>query len=233
MVNEQIIKELFGLAEPKYKDFMAGLLPTVPSETIIGVRVGSLRKIAKKIVGEGQCESFLSELPHRYYEENYIHALIISGFEYGRCISEIKRFLPYVDNWGVCDGLRPRSFAHNGDRLIRELLSLMKSEHIYTLRFAIEMLMLHFLGDDFKAEYHDAVARVKSDEYYLRMMQAWYFATALAERYEQTLPYLTEKKLSLWVHNKTLSKAIESYRIPPERKEYLKTLRKERITRKR
>lgn len=233
MVNEEIIKELFGLAEPKYKDFMAGLLPTVSSETIIGVRVGSLRKIAKKIVGEGQCESFLSELPHRYYEENYIHALIISGFEYGRCISEIRRFLPYVDNWGVCDGLRPRFFAHNGDRLIRELLSLMKSEHIYTLRFAIEMLMLHFLGDDFKAEYHDAVARVKSDEYYLRMMQAWYFATALAERYEQTLPYLTEKKLSLWVHNKTLSKAIESYRIPPERKEYLKTLRQERITRKR
>ena len=225
MVNEEIVKELFGLAEPKYKNFMAGLLPTVPRETVIGVRVGSLRKLAKKIVAEGKCESFLSELPHRYYEENYIHAIIISGFEYDKCLSEIRRFLPYVDNWGVCDGLRPKCFSFNRKALIGELLSLLESEHLYTVRFAIEMLMLHFLGEDFKAEYLEAVARVKSEEYYLNMMISWYFATALAERYEETLPYLTEKRLSPWVHNKTISKAIESYRISPERKEYLRTLK--------
>ncbi len=225
MDNEKIIEELRELAEPKYKNFMASLLPTVARENIIGVRVGTLRNIARKIVREGKCESFLSELPHRYYEENYIHALIISGFEYDECISEIKSFLPCVDNWGVCDGLRPSSFSVNRESLIGEIFSWLKSEHIYTVRFAIEMLMLHFLGEDFNAEYLEAVSVIVSEEYYVNMMVAWYFATALSERYEETLPYLIYKRLSPWVHNKTISKATESYRISPERKEYLKTLR--------
>ena len=215
---------LFSLRDETYRTFMLRLLPTVDPASVIGVKMPRLRALAKGIPPTERA-AFLSSLPHRYYEENYIHAIIISGFEYDKCLSEIRRFLPCVDNWGVCDGLRPKCFSFNRKALIGELLSLLESEHLYTVRFAIEMLMLHFLGEDFKAEYLEAVARVKSEEYYLNMMISWYFATALAERYEETLPYLTEKRLSPWAHNKTISKAIESYRISPERKEYLRTLK--------
>jgi 3-methyladenine DNA glycosylase AlkD len=150
--------------------------------------------------------------------------------EYERCIAGIKAFLPFVDNWGVCDGLRPKCFSDNKESLIGEIFTWFESEQTYTVRFAIEMLMLHFLGDSFRPEYPEAVSRVRSGEYYLDMMVAWYFATALSERYEEVLPYLTEKRLSVWVHNKTISKATESYRISSDKKEYLKSLRiKERI----
>jgi len=223
--NNALHKELFSLAEPKYKSFMARLLPTVDREAIIGVRAPALRKIAKRMIKAGESKAFLKNLPHIYYEENYIHALIIAALPYSECIYEINRFLPYVDNWGICDGLRPVCFVQGDDRLVSEIFRWLSSEKVYTVRFAIEMLMLHFLAERFKPEFFEAVAAIRSDEYYLNMMIAWYFATALAERYEDALPYLEAGRLLPWVHNKTISKAVESYRLTPEKKQYLKSLR--------
>ena len=224
-MDNLILKELFTLAEPDYRDFMAGLLPTVPKTKIIGVRMPTLRKIAKKIRKSGREDEFLSALPHRYYEEDAIHAYILMELEYGRCIYEIKRFLPFVDNWGICDSLRPVCFSLNKSALLNEITDFLNSEHTYTLRFAVEMLMLHFLGDAFSCEMPESLLSLRKGDYYLDMMVAWYFATALSERYGEILPYLTDKKLSVWIHNKTISKAIESRRISEDKKEFLKSLR--------
>ena len=223
--NQSLCEELFSLAEPEYKSFMASLLPTVDREAIIGVRVPELRKIAKRMIKSGESKAFLKNLPHIYYEENCIHAFIAAQLPYSECISEINRFLPYVDNWGICDGLRPKCFALHKSELASEVYRWLSSEHLYTVRFAIEMLMLHFLTESFKPEFFERVAAIRSDEYYLNMMIAWYFATALAERYEDALPYIEGQRLSPWVHNKTISKATESYRLSPEQKQYLKTLK--------
>ena len=220
-----IVEELFSSADPVYREFMAKLLQNVPKSRIIGVRMPTLRKIAGKIKKSGREEEFLSSLPHTYYEEDALHAYIIMAYEYDRCICEVKRFLPFVDNWGICDSLRPVSFSSNKAMLFREISEMLNSEHTYTLRFAVEMLMLHFLGDDFSPKIPERLLSLKKGDYYLDMMVAWYFATALVERYEQILPYLTEKRLSIWIHNKTISKATESLRISPEKKKYLKTLR--------
>ena len=225
MDNFEISDELFLLADSDYKKFMSSLLPSVEKNRIIGVRTPLLRKIARRISKSGKKGLFLECVPHKYYEENNIHAFVIAELDYEECIKEINSFLPFVDNWATCDGLRPKSFYSHRDELISEILTWLKSEHVYTVRFAIEMLMLHFLGEDFKPEFFEMVAAVRTEEYYLNMMIAWYFATALAERYEDALPYLEEKRLSVWVHNKTVSKAIESYRIPLDRKKHLETLR--------
>jgi len=225
MSDNFIADELFSHSEPRYRDFMAKLLPTVRKESIIGVRLPALKKIAKKIKSSGREAQFIQSLPHNYYEENLLHAFLIMGLEYDRCIFEIKRFLPFVDNWGVCDSLRPSSFSENKDALLSELYGFLESSHTYTVRFGIEMLMLHFLGDSFSSDMPERIFKLKNGDYYLDMMIAWYFATALVFRYEEILPYLTEKRLSAWVHNKTISKACESLRIPQTKKEYLKSLR--------
>lgn len=225
MDNLKITEELLLLAEPDYKRFMSTLLPSVEKYRIIGVRTPILRKIAKRIAKSEDKELFLKCVPHKYYEENNIHAYVIAELDYEECIRNLEIFLPLVDNWATCDALRPKCFYSHRNELITKILTWLKSEHIYTVRFAIEMLMIHFLDKDFKPEFFEMVAAVKTEEYYLNMMVAWYFATALAERYEDALPYLEEKRLSAWVHNKTVSKAIESYRIPMERKKYLKALR--------
>ena len=221
----EIVDELFSLAEPDYKRFISGLLPGVDKNRIIGVRTPRLCKIAKRIALSENKELFLDSVPHKYYEENNIHSFVIAELDYGECIERLNCFLPFVDNWATCDGLRPKCFSSHKEELIREISIWLKSEHIYTVRFAIEMLMIHFLGEDFKPEFFEMVAAVKTEEYYLNMMVAWYFATALAERYDDALPYLKEKRLSIWVHNKIISKAIDSYRISPEIKNYLKSLK--------
>lgn len=221
MNENSYIENLFALAEPQYRDFMSSLLPSVKKERIIGVRMPILRKIAKKIKMSGGEDEFFRSVPHAYYEEDAIHAYLICELEGLRCAEELDIFLPFVNNWGICDSLRP-SPANISLKLIYRWLY---SPHIFTARFAIEMLMLHYLGEGFLPEMPKKIASLCSGEYYLDMMISWYFATALAYRYEEILPYLSEYRLSKWVHNKTISKALESRRISKAKKEYLKTFR--------
>ncbi len=218
-----IQKRLFELQDIDYKDFTAKLIPNIDVKTIIGVRTPMLRKLAKEVSDK----SFLQKLPHKYYEENNFHAFMIADIkDYDECIAEINRFLPCIDNWATCDSLRPKCFLNNRQNLILDVKRWIESKHTYTVRFGIEMLMVHFLDEDFKSEYHDLVLNVKSNEYYVNMMIAWYFATALAKKWDSTVIFLTENRLSPWVHNKTIQKAIESYRITDEKKEYLRNLKR-------
>lgn len=213
--------------DAEYAAFQQKLTPGVPAESFIGVRVPEVRKLAKEIYREGNYDSFLSELPHKYYDENMLHGLIVSEIkDCDRCIAETDKFLPYVDNWAVCDIMSPRVFSKNKDRLIGKIKEWVKSKHTYTCRFGIEMLMSHFLDGDFRPEYLDIPASVRSEEYYVNMMVAWFFATALAKQRESTFPYISENRLGTWVHNKTIQKAVESFRITPEDKEILKRLKR-------
>ncbi len=222
-----IISELFKLQDKNYKAFNLKLIPTVNPDTVIGVRAPALRALAKTIYREGRANEFFALSPHKYYEENNLHAFLIEQIkDFATCISEIDRFLPFVDNWATCDGMRPKCFKNHKNELLQAINRWLKSNHTYTVRFAIGMLMTHFLDDDFSPLYLDIVANVKSNEYYVNMMVAWYFATALAKQYEATLPYIENRKLGTFVHNKTIQKACESFRITAEQKEYLKTLRK-------
>ncbi len=218
-----IQKRLFELQDTKYRAFTAKLIPNIDAKTIIGVRTPTLRKLAKDVADR----DFTSCLPHKYYEENNLHAFMIADIkDYNECIAEINRFLPCIDNWATCDSLRPKCFKNNKEKLILDVKKWVSSKHTYTIRFGIEMLMVHFLDEDFKYEYHDIVSNVKSDEYYVNMMIAWYFATALAKKWESTIGYITENRLPLWVHNKTIQKAIESYRITNAKEEYLRELKR-------
>ena len=223
---ETIRKELFERQDIKYREFQAKLMPTVDPEKMIGVRTPELRKLAKQLIKSGDAAEFISELPHEYFDENQLHAFIISEMkDYGECIAEVNRFLPYVDNWATCDQLSPKVFKKHRADLLGEIKKWIKSEKTYTIRFGIGMLMQHYLDEDFKAEYPKMVVAVKSDEYYVNMMIAWYFATALAKQYEEVLPFIENKVLDKWTHNKAIQKSVESYRITPEQKEYLKRLR--------
>lgn len=228
-----MIEELFGLQDVKYRDFQKKLIPTVDPDSVIGVRTPELRKLAKQLARlraskeAADVEAFLKELPHEYFDENQLHAFIISeDKDYERCMSEVEEFLPYVDNWATCDQLSPKVFRKNKDGLLLHVRKWLKSDRTYTVRFAIGMLMQHFLDDDFNTEYPELVAKVKSEEYYVNMMIAWYFATALAKQYDAVIPYIEKQKLDVWTHNKTIQKARESYRITQEQKEYLKTLKR-------
>ena len=222
-----IREKLFELKDEKYADFSAKLAPTVKRETVIGVRVPELRRLAKKLSGSDDAKVFLRELPHKYYEENNLHAFLIGEIkDFDACLSELERFLPYVDNWATCDSMRLKCFAKNAERILPKIDEWIVSEHTYTQRFAIELLMLYFLGDRFDECYLGKVAAVKSDDYYVKMMKAWYFATALAVQYGATVIYLEQNCLDEWTHNKTIQKTIESYRITPEQKAYLRTLRR-------
>lgn len=225
---KQIIDYFYLNQDFKYKDFNAGLSPTLDADCFIGVRTPILRDYAKKIYKEEPlvAAKFISCLPHKYFEENQLHAFIISLIkDYDEALKEVERFLPYIDNWATCDQLKPKPFLKNKEKLLSRIRVWIKSQHTYTCRFAIEMLMNHFLDEDFKPEFLELVASVKSDEYYINMMIAWYFATAMAKQYEATVPYIEQHKLSDWVHRKTISKCVDSYRISSEKKEYLKSYR--------
>ncbi|MBQ3831880.1 MAG: DNA alkylation repair protein [Bacteroidales bacterium] len=201
-------------------------MPGINIERIIGIRTPQLRKLAKDFAKDAEIDDFLSSLPHKYYDENNLHGFIIAEMkDYDRTIAEIDRLLPYIDNWATCDLIRPKLFSKNHDKLIKDIRRWMKSSKTYTIRFGIEMLMTHFLDDDFRSEYLEWVASITNDEYYVKMMVAWYFATALAKQYDATLPIIEQKRLASWTHNKTIQKAIESYRITDEQKEYLKGLK--------
>ena len=219
-------ERLFSLQDKQYAAFQAKLTPGVSMDSFIGIRVPVARKFAKKYALEEDSKKFLQQLPHTYYDENILHSLLISQMKnYDECIQQIEAFLPYVDNWAVCDILSPKVFAKHKDELLEKIKSWSKSSHTYTCRFGIETLMSHFLDKDFKEEDLEIPASVKSDEYYVKMMVAWFFATSLAKQWDATIPYLEQHCLVPWTHNKTIQKAIESYRITPEQKEYLKTLK--------
>ncbi len=218
---------LFELADEKYADFQAKLTPTVDREAFIGVRVPNVRKLAKEIYLSDKYTDFLNELPHKYYDENMLHGLILSEFkEYDRCISMVDSFLPYVDNWAVCDIMSPKCFKKNKNRLMSKIIEWSASDATYTSRFGMEMLMTHFLDDDFKAEYLEIPASVRLEDYYAKMMVAWFFATALTKQWDATITYIEENRLDMWTHNKTIQKAVESYRITDDRKKYLRTLKR-------
>nr|MBP3259150.1 DNA alkylation repair protein [Bacilli bacterium] len=218
--------ELFKLQDTKYRDFQAKLIPTVKSDTVIGVRTPQLRSLAKEIVKEDYL-SFINELPHKYFDENQLHAFILSEIkDYDECINYINKFLPYVDNWATCDQMSPKVFKKHKKELLNHIKVWIKSKDTYTVRFGIGMLMQHYLDDDFKPEYIKWVSSIKSDEYYINMMIAWYFATALAKQYKDAILYIENNKLDILVHNKTIQKACESFRITVEHKDYLKTLKR-------
>ncbi len=218
--------KLFELQDEKYRDFQSKLMPTVDPEKIIGIRTPKLRRFSKEFEKTNMAQEFLNQLPHKFYDEDNLHAFLISAIkDYDESIRRLNEFLPYVDNWATCDMMRPIAFKKNRTALLKEISIWLKSDKAYTVRFGIEMLMVHFLDEDFNPEYLRSVASVKSEEYYVKMMIAWYFATALAKQYEITLPIIENKILDPWTHNKTIQKAVESYRISDEKKEYLKGLR--------
>ncbi len=228
LVNE-IRKELFSLQDPVYRDFQVKLFPQDGHISMIGVRTPALRAYAKQLAGREEIGAFLEDVPHQYFDENQLHAFIISGIrEYDRCMDEVRRFLPYVDNWATCDQMSPKVFRKHRMELLSAADEWIRSDHTYTIRFGIKMLMDHFLDDDFDVKYPEMVAGVRSEEYYVNMMIAWYFATALAKQYDAVVPFIEKERLDLWTHNKAIQKAVESYRITPQQKVFLKTLRRKR-----
>lgn len=222
-----VLEKLSEYKDEGYKQFNSKLIPTVDPDLIIGVRTPVLRKFAKEFFKTDESKSFLQSLPHKYYEENNLHAFLVAQIkDFDEALYETKRFLPYIDNWATCDTFMPKVFKKNPEKLLPEIKKWISSEKTYTVRYATGLLMNLFLDEKFSTEYPDMVSEIKSDEYYINMMIAWYFATALAKQYDAVLPYLTEKRLPVWVHNKIIQKAVESYRIPAETKEYLKTLKR-------
>ncbi len=229
MLKDEIINGLFGMQDLKYRDFQKRLIPTVDPDTVIGVRTPALREYAKKLAKREDICEFLQSLPHRYFDENQLHAFIISEFkDYGRCMEEVRCFLPFVDNWATCDQMSPKVFKKHRAELLGQIWRWIASGETYTVRFAVGMLMEHFLDDDFDAAYLETVAAIRSKEYYVNMMTAWYFATALAKQYDAALPFIEKRRLDDWTHNKAIQKAIESYRITPEQKAYLRGLKVKR-----
>ena len=226
MIVDEIRDELFENQDKQYHDFMIKLLPGMEQDRMIGIRTPELRKLAKKYAGRADVGIFMKDLPHKYFEENQLHAFIISGMkDYSSCIEALEEFLPYVDNWATCDQMSPKVFRKHKGELLSHIRTWIASGRTYTIRFGIGMLMQHFLDEDFDPEYPELAAAVRSDEYYVNMMIAWYFATALAKQYDEVILYLENQNLDVWTHNKAIQKAIESFRITPEQKQYLRTLR--------
>lgn len=222
----KITEQLFALQDKEYQAFQSKLMPTVPPETVIGVRTPLLRKLARELAGTPQAEQFLQSLPHRYYEGNNLHAFLLERIrDYDTALTETERFLPYINNWATCDCFCPKVFAKHKAELLVPIRRWLGSEHAYTVRYAMGLLMRYYLDEDFRPEYLAWVANIRSEEYYLNMMRAWYFATALAKQPEDALPWLTERRLDVWTHNKTIQKAVESFRVPAERKQQLRELR--------
>ncbi|MEE1012183.1 MAG: DNA alkylation repair protein [Acutalibacteraceae bacterium] len=229
MTEEYIRKRLFELQDISYREFHSKLIPTVEKELVIGVRTPDLRKLAKEISKTEYSGKFLEILPHKYYEENNLHAFLIEEIkDYDACIAEINRFLPFVDNWATCDMMRPQILKNHLDKLLGEIKKWIDSDDVYAVRFGIEMLMCHYLDDAFSPEYPEWISRIRSNEYYIRMMVAWYFATALSKRYNDVVQYIENYRLDADTHNKTIRKAIESYRITAEQKAYLRKFTQKR-----
>lgn len=230
----ELQKQLFELQDPDYKNFHAKLIPNVPAEKIIGIRTPQLRAFAASFFRKAQncaeekiqLETFLNSLPHELYEENNLHGFLIEKIKsFDECIFRLSEFLPFIDNWATCDLIRPHIFAKNTELLLPHIKKWISSEHTYTCRFGVEILMTFFLDERFKPEYLSLVTVLRSSEYYVNMMISWFFATALAKQWDCTVRILEEKKLSSWCHNKTIQKALESLRISREQKDYLKTLK--------
>lgn len=222
----EIQQRLFELQDKGYRAGSVKLNPSVDPDTIIGVRIPALRKLAKELKGTDEASGFLVELPHQYFEEYLLHGFLIGYIrDFDEGLQETERLLPFLNSWALTDSLRIKSFDRAPEKLLPHIDRWLCSAHPYTVRYGILCLMNYFLGDRFDPSCLDKVAAVESDEYYVNMMAAWYFATALAKQYEATLPYLESKKLSKWVHNKTIQKAVESYRITDAQKIYLKRLK--------
>lgn len=221
-----VYERLIACSDEQYKEFQSKLVPNIPKETVLGVRTPDMRRIAKEIRGTEEAEGFLAELPHKFYEENLVHFFLIAMIkDFDRCVQAVETFLPYVDCWPVCDQSTPKVFAKNHEKLLPLIRKWIGSDHVYTVRFGIRMLMNEFLGDDFKPEYLAWVAGVPGEDYYIRMMVAWYFATALAKQYDESVVYIEKRRLEPWTHKKAIQKAVESYRVTEAHKEYLKMLR--------
>ena len=222
----RIREELFRMQDLKYRELQKKLIPTADPEAVIGVRTPELRQLAKQLVKNEDVTPFLENLPHRYFDEDQLHAFVVSEMkDFVRCAEETDRFLPYVNNWATCDQMSPKVFRKHRGELLPYIRKWLESGRTYTVRFGIGMLMEHFLEEDFDPAYPETVAGIRSEEYYVNMMIAWYFATALAKQYERIIPFIENRRLDEWTHNKTIQKATESYRITPERKEYLKSLK--------
>lgn len=220
---------LFSMQDIPYREFQARLIPGYAPDNMIGVRTPALRRFARELLKSGEAAGFLSDLPHRYFDENQLHAFLISEMkDYRSVLDALERFLPYVDNWATCDQLSPKVFRKHPAELIHEISRWMGSDHTYTIRFGIRMLMQYYLNEQFRPEYLEWTAAVQSGEYYVNMMRAWYFATALAMQYDAALPYLEQQKLDAWTHSKTIRKAIESFRITDAQKQHLRSLRLQR-----
>ncbi len=225
MTNLQ--KKLFQMQDKAYKEFIQKLMPTVPHEKVIGIRTPHLRSFAKEFFKTQNFQKFLSNLPHKYFEEDNLHTFVIEQIkDYETAIQETEKFLPFIDNWATCDMFLPKVFKKHKEELLPKIYEWIKSKNTYTVRYAIGILMKLYLDEDYKSEYLKLVASVKSDKYYTNMMKAWYFSTALSKQYSEAVLYLQNNVLDKWTHNKTIQKAIESNRIPPKTKEYLKSLRK-------
>ena len=221
-----LYQRLIEEKDDAYRALQTKLVPNIPSETIVGVRTPALRTIAKEVFESGERDAFLRELPHRYYEENLIHFFVLAMIkDFDECVQAVDAFLPYVDCWPASDQATPKAFRKNHQRLLPYIETWIASEHVYTARFGIRMLMNEFLGEDFSDAYLALVASKKGEDYYLKMMIAWYFATALAKRYDETIPYFEDRRLDEWVHKKAIQKAVESFRVTDAHKEYLKSLR--------
>ncbi len=220
------IKErLAAMSSSSFLDFNAKLIPNISKEYMLGIKTPELRALARELIKSGEAEEFLRDVPHIYFEENQLHAFVLSEItDFDKALCEVKHFLPYIDNWATCDQLSVKAFAKHPDKLLPEALKWLSSEHVYTARFGIGILMRYFLDERFDTRYLDAVAEIKSEEYYLNMMSAWYFATALAKQWKDTVPYFETKRLTAWVHNKAIRKGIESYRISDEHKAILRKL---------
>ena len=224
-VSEDIRAKLFELGDENYRDFHAKLIPTVDPARIIGVRTPALRSFAASVSKREDIAEFLSKLPHQYYDENNLHGFIIARIkDYDECVAALEKFLPYIDNWATCDLIRPNCFKKHPDRLIEDIKRWIGSDKTYTVRFGLEMLMTFFLDENFKPEYLE-LAVIKSEEYYINMMTAWFFATALAKQYDAAIGFIENRRLDKWTHNKAIQKSVESYRITDEQKAYLKSLK--------
>ena len=225
-MTEELKQKLFEMADADYKNFHKRLIPTVNPDRIIGIRTPVLRSFAREFSKTPEAEEFIKILPHNYYEEYNLHAFIIEAIrDYDRALYETERLLPYIDNWATCDMFMPKIFKKNTDKLLGKIREWLKSGETYTVRYGLGLLMGLYLDEKFSPELLELAAEVRSEEYYIKMMQAWYFATALAKQYDAALACITEKRLDDWVHNKTIQKAVESNRISPETKAYLKTLK--------
>ncbi|MBE5891498.1 MAG: DNA alkylation repair protein [Lachnospiraceae bacterium] len=226
MTQTELITKLYSFQDLKYRKMQIRIIPSIDSESIIGVRTPELKSMAKNLLKTGEYKRFLEELPHTYFEENQLHAFIISGMkDLGECLEALEKFLPYVDNWATCDQMSPKIFKKNKAVLLTYIKKWIESNHPYTIRFGVEMLMAHFLDDDYDPVYPEMVSKIRSEEYYVNMMIAWYFATALAKQYESVIPFIEKKRLDDWTHNKAIQKCVESRRITEEHKIYLKSLK--------